>query len=190
MRLIGSLCKARLHRVECNWCARTLAMPRGQSPVVPDSPPVPARQPTLPTPGLESVFAGPGLDGVMGFGCSASWLARGPLSLTADLRSLRLGASGTGRHGMDRPGHETDKGAVTAMTVMPTADFGPREGPGLTPRRLLPRHQPSRRLRQSRTAPPPIRVWPSRYGCCTAAMAGTGRRYQLHGVPSGLRRLY
>jgi hypothetical protein len=39
---------------------------------------------------------------------------------------------------MDRPGHETDKGAVTAMTVMPTPDFGPREGPGLTPRRLLP----------------------------------------------------
>ena len=29
------------------------------------------------------------------------------------------------------------------MTVMPTPDFGPREGPGLTPRRLLPRHQPS-----------------------------------------------
>jgi len=38
---------------------------------------------------------------------------------------------------MDRPGHETDKGAVTAVTVMPAPDFGPREGPGLTPRRLL-----------------------------------------------------
>ena len=27
---------------------------------------------------------------------------------------------------MDRPGHETDKGAVAAMTAMSAQDFGPR----------------------------------------------------------------
>ncbi len=44
------------------------------------------------------------------------------------------GASGTRRHGMDRPSHESDEGAVTTMTAMPPGpDYSPQQGPGLTP---------------------------------------------------------
>jgi hypothetical protein len=77
MRLIGSLCKARLHRVECYWCAKTLAMPRGQSLSYQTRRRCRHGSPTLPTPGLESVLAGPGLDGVMGFGCSGLLAGQG-----------------------------------------------------------------------------------------------------------------
>jgi hypothetical protein len=93
------------------------------------------------------------------------------------------------RHGMDRPGRESDKGAVIAITVMTALDFSPREGPGLTPAACS----------QALACPlPNVKAGPRRRrsACCRhGAVAAPslwlelGSRYQHHGVPSGLRCL-
>ena len=87
---------------------------------------------------------------------------------------------------MDRPGHESNKGAVIAMTVMPTPDFSPREGPGLTSRRLLPGISLS--AAYVKAGPRRRRSACGRHGAVAAPppWLELGSRYQLHGVPSGL----
>jgi hypothetical protein len=93
------------------------------------------------------------------------------------------------RHGMDRPGRESDKGAVIAITVMTALDFSPREGPGLTPAACsqalacpLPNVKAGPRRRRSACR---------RHGAVAAPSLWLelGSRYQHHGVPSGLRCL-
>jgi hypothetical protein len=118
----------------------------------------------------------------MGFGCSGLLAGQGTLSLTADLRSLRLGACGTGRHGMDRPGHESDKGAVIAMTGMPVPDFSPREGPGQTSRRFL-LQASAFPLPTSKAGPRRRRSACGRHGAVAAPppWLELGSRCQLHG---------
>src|SRR5580658_8334212 len=60
-------------------------------------------------------------------------------------RARDCGRDGTRRHGMDRPSHDSDKGAVTAMTTMPPEPGPPADPDVAAAVRLLHRRQGWRR---------------------------------------------